>query len=78
MKITANVDCTPEEARSFLGLPDVKPIQEELMQMMRNRVKDSIAAMDPAETLRIWMPAMGGFEQIQEFFSKISGVKRDK
>jgi hypothetical protein len=48
------------------------------MQMMRNRVKDSIAAMDPAETLRIWMPAMGGFEQIQEFFSKISGVKRDK
>lgn len=23
MKITIEVDCTPEEARSFLGLPDV-------------------------------------------------------
>ncbi len=78
MKITVNVDCTPEEARSFLGLPDVKPIQEELMQQIRNRMKDSIAAMDPSEMLRLWMPATAGFEQIQEFFSKISGIKRDK
>ncbi|KPF89006.1 hypothetical protein IP81_17325 [Novosphingobium sp. AAP83] len=23
MKVTVEVDCTPEEARSFLGLPDV-------------------------------------------------------
>ena len=26
MKITVDVDCTPEEARAFLGLPDVKPM----------------------------------------------------
>ncbi|WP_420846806.1 DUF6489 family protein [Microvirga tunisiensis] len=28
MKITMDVECTPEEARAFLGLPDVKPMQE--------------------------------------------------
>ncbi len=26
MQFTVNVDCTPEEARSFLGLPDLSPI----------------------------------------------------
>lgn len=26
MKITIEVDCTPEEARSFMGLPDVSAV----------------------------------------------------
>ena len=34
MKVTVNVDCTPEEARSFLGLPDVSPIHEKYVQIM--------------------------------------------
>jgi hypothetical protein len=32
MKFTVDVDCTPEEARSFLGLPDMKPIHDMYMQ----------------------------------------------
>ncbi len=28
MKFTVDVDCTPEEARAFLGLPDLKPIHD--------------------------------------------------
>ena len=26
MKVTVDVDCTPEEARRFLGLPDLTPV----------------------------------------------------
>ena len=78
MKITVNVDCTPEEARAFLGQPDLKPMQDELMQEMRNRLMAGIAAMDPAEMLRTWTPAMTGLEQMQDFFTKIAGGKRDK
>ena len=37
-----------------------------------------IAAMDPAEMLRVWMPAMTGLEQMQDFFVKMSGGGRDK
>ena len=77
MKITMNVDCTPEEARAFFGQPDLKPMQDELMQEMRNRLMAGIAAMDPAEMLRAWMPAMAGFEQMQDFFTKMAGGKRD-
>ena len=28
MKITVNVDCTPLEARQFMGLPNVEPMQK--------------------------------------------------
>ena len=78
MKITVNVDCTPEEARAFLGQPDLKPMQDELIQEMRNRLMAGIAAMDPTEMLRVWMPAMTGLEQMQDFFVKMSGGGRDK
>jgi hypothetical protein len=53
MKITVNVDCTPEEARAFLGQPDLKPMQDELIQEMHDRLMACIAAMDPAEMLRV-------------------------
>ena len=28
MKFTVDVDCTPEEARRFLGLPDLTPVHQ--------------------------------------------------
>jgi hypothetical protein len=78
MKITVNVDCTPEEARVFLGLPDLKPMQDELIQEMRNRLVAGIVAMDPAEMLRAWTPLMTGLQQMQDFFARTAGEKRDK
>jgi hypothetical protein len=36
MKITMDVECTPEEARAFLGLPDVKPMHEVQERMAAN------------------------------------------
>jgi hypothetical protein len=78
MKITMNVDCTPEEARAFLGLPDLKPMQDELMQEIRNRSIAGIAAMDPAEMLRAWMPATTGLEQMRDFFARMTGGKPGK
>jgi hypothetical protein len=34
MNVSVNVDCTPLEARTFLGLPDVSPIHEKYVQIM--------------------------------------------
>ena len=78
MKITMNIECTPEEARTFLGLPDLKPIEHEVMQEMRNRLMAGMAAMDPVEMMRAWMPAMPGFEQMLDSFAKMAGGKQDK
>ena len=78
MKITMNVECTPEEARAFLGLPDVKPMQEQLMQEVQERMAANIRAMEPEAMLRTWLPAtLKGFEQIQEIFmSQMTGTKK--
>lgn len=78
MKITMNVECTPEEARAFLGLPDVKPMQEQLMQEVQERMAANIRAMEPEAMLRTWLPAtLKGFEQLQEIFmSQMTGTKK--
>ncbi|HJS33345.1 MAG TPA: DUF6489 family protein [Alphaproteobacteria bacterium] len=69
MKITVNVDCTPEEARTFLGLPDVQPMQDEIMKDMSQRMKQALAAMDAETMMKIWLPAsLQGFEQLQKMF----------
>jgi hypothetical protein len=32
MEFKVNVECTPEEARTFLGLPDLSPIHQRYIQ----------------------------------------------
>ncbi|QJE74362.1 hypothetical protein HHL28_15920 [Aerophototrophica crusticola] len=67
MKVTVNIDCTPEEARTFFGLPDVQPMQQALMQQLQDRLSANIQAMDPEVMVRTWLPAsIQGFEQIQK------------
>ena len=44
MKITVNVDCTPEEARAFFGLPELKPLQDQIIQQMQERMASGIPA----------------------------------
>jgi hypothetical protein len=69
MKITMNVDCTPEEARAFLGLPDVKPMQEEMLKDIQKRMTASLKAMDPEAIVKNWLPlTMQGYQQLQEIF----------
>lgn len=69
MKITFDVDCTPEEARSFLGLPDVKPMQDSLMKKIEERMAANLEAMSPEALLKTWLPAgVQGMEQMQKMF----------
>ena len=68
MKVTVEVDCTPVEARSFLGLPDVTGLNEALVGEMQSRMKANMAALQPEELMKNWM-AFGG--QAQEQFRKL-------
>jgi hypothetical protein len=68
MKVTVEVDCTPQEARAALGLPDVTALNEQLMGEMQARMKANMAALAPDELLKNWM-AFGG--QAQEHFRKL-------
>ena len=69
MKVTIEIDCTPEEARVFMGLPDVKPMQEAVMAKMEHQMLEGIGAMAPESMLKSWMGVLPpGAEQIREAF----------
>ena len=57
MKFKVDIDCTPDEARAFFGLPDVKPLQEALMPEVEERLRNTLKAMDPETLLKAWLPA---------------------
>ena len=67
MKVTVNVECTPEEARTFMGLPDVQPMQEALMSELQQRLSANIHAMSPENMMQTWLPAsLQGAEHMQK------------
>jgi len=77
MKVTINIDCTPEEARTFMGLPDVQPLQEAMLKEMEVKMKASLDKMDPETFMKSWLPmSLDSFEQIQKaFWGQFSGKK---
>jgi hypothetical protein len=71
MKMTIEVDCTPEEARRFLGLPDVSALNDHLVAEMQKRIDANIAMLSPDELVKNWMAFGAG---AQEQFRKLMEV----
>jgi len=69
MKITVDIDCTPDEARAFLGLPNVQPMQDVVMKKIEERMITNLDAMTPEALVKNWLPAsVQGIEQLQQLF----------
>ena len=69
MKVTVNVECTPEEARAFMGLPDVVPLQDQMLEQMKVQMQKNAAAMDPETIFKTLCPMnTEGFAELQKTF----------
>ncbi len=60
MRLTINIDCTPEEARAFFGMPDVAPLNKMVVDEMTRRAKDNIDTLADPERFMAQMVTMGG------------------
>ena len=80
MKFSIDIDCTPEEARQFLGLPDVQAFQEAMMALVQERMTEQVKAMDPEALMKTWLPTgMQAWENMQEAFRRgFSGASADR
>ena len=69
MKVHVDIEMTPEEARATMGLPDIAPMQQKMMDEMQARMKAAFDTGDPEAMMRAWMPLGGAkaFEQFQKF-----------
>ena len=69
MKITFDIDCTPQEARAFLGLPDLAPLHDLYLDRMKTYLVDGLTPDDFAGVARTWMPGMAdSFEKLRSTF----------
>lgn len=69
MKIRIDVDCTPDEARAFFGLPEVKPLQDAMMADVEMRLKKALAEADPETLMKTWFPiGVQGLAEMQKAF----------
>ena len=79
MKISIDVDLTPEEARRFFGLPDVKPLQDEVVERMREQMSAGAEGLDPAAMMPPLMSSnMAAYEAIQKAFWSALAASGDK
>lgn len=75
MKISLDIDCTPDELRGFFGMPEIKPMQDRLLKEVEEQMRANLTTLDAETMLKTWLPAgLKGFEQLQEMFlNQMSG-----
>ena len=74
MNVTINIDCTPEEARRFLGLPDLTPVHQAYVDKLQKTVADGVTADMMAEMMKPWGPMTeAGVGLWRQMFEQMSG-----
>jgi len=70
VKVKIEIDCEPAEARAFLGLPNVEPLNDHLVSEMKRRMDENISAMQPEELMKSWtsfgLQAQDQFRRLME------------
>ncbi|MDB5737215.1 MAG: hypothetical protein JWO65_883 [Sphingomonas bacterium] len=74
MKISVDVDCTPEEARRFMGLPDMSSVHEAYLTRMRGAIEQGITPDVIQSMMQSWGP-MGeaGMKMWRQMLDQMGG-----
>jgi hypothetical protein len=56
MKVTIEIDCTPQEARAAMGLPDLTAVHERYLQMTTEAMEGNVRPEMLEAMMRNWAP----------------------
>ena len=56
MKVNVEIECTPEEARRFMGLPDLAPVQDRYVAKLADMAEGGIKPETIEALVRSWAP----------------------
>jgi hypothetical protein len=77
MKVSIDVDCTPEEARRLVGLPDLSPLHAVYVGRVEELMKKGITPDIVESMIRNWVPmgesGMNMLSGLMSQFSALSG-----
>jgi hypothetical protein len=62
MKVRIEIDLTPEEARSFMGMPDMSGIHEAFVNEAKTKIAQTAGLMDIDPLVKTWT-GFGGVAQ---------------
>jgi hypothetical protein len=66
MKITIDIDCTPAEARAFMGLPDLSGANQVVTSSLEEKMKEQIDTI--SDPVKFWERAiMSGGQSMEAF-----------
>ena len=71
MKVTIDLDITPEEMRKILGLPDVQEFQKELLEQVRAQVEAGAEGYDPMTLMKPYLPGSASMDQFQRMMMQM-------
>ncbi|MFA6218798.1 MAG: DUF6489 family protein [Erythrobacter sp.] len=76
MKVHIEIDCTPEEARTFMGLPDVGKANDIYVDMMAKAMK-GVSNTDQLQEYAKQLAPMGqaGFKLFQSFMEGANAAR---
>jgi hypothetical protein len=74
MKVTVDMDMTPEEARKLMGLPDLEPLQHAMMEQIQVKMEEYFNDMsDPEAMFAKFMPmGVSAMEQYTNFYNGLA------
>lgn len=74
MNITMNIECSPEEARRLMGLPDMGPIHDLYLDRLRETMTQGLTPDMLQDMVRTWSP-MGevGMNAWRQLIDQMSG-----
>jgi len=69
MNIRLDIDCSPEEARRFLGLPDLGPVHDVFVGRLQEMMATALTPSAADDMVRTWLSAgVQGMGAVQKAF----------
>lgn len=82
MKFNIEVDCTPEEVRRLVGLPDLTDVHEAYLSRVKQVAEKGVTPEMVESMVRNWVPMGGaGLDMVRELIGAMTpgeGKKRKK
>lgn len=73
MKVNVSVEATAQEMREFLGLPNVQPLHNDIMQAIRDNMQRGVVNFDALSMFKPLLPAQfNSMEMVQKFWEAVA------
>lgn len=73
MKVNVSVEATAHEMREFLGLPNVQPLHDDILQAVRDNMKRGVINFDALGLLKPLLPTQFySMEMAQKFWEAVA------